>query len=254
MPPMPRPEISLYPIPDLPEISPGSDLSSLLAAGLRAVDLAPRDFDILVIAHKIVSKAEGRIVPLAEVHPSKRALDWAAEFQKDPRVIELALREARRIVRMENGVLITETEHGLICANSGVDTSNVPPGCAVLLPEDPDASAAELAKNLGNRFGVRLAVIVSDTFGRPWREGLVNVAVGSAGFDPLTDYRGSRDTFGKLMHASVVATADELAGAAEIVMGKTRRVPAVLIRGLSWTGFEGTSKQLLRAADQDLFR
>jgi coenzyme F420-0:L-glutamate ligase/coenzyme F420-1:gamma-L-glutamate ligase len=251
---MPQPEIALYPILGLPEIVPGSNLSSALADALGSSGLRLQDFDILVVAHKIVSKAEGRILPLGQVRPSKRANDWAGEYQKDPRVIELALQEARRIVRMENGVLITETSHGFICANSGVDTSNVPPGCAVLLPEDPDASAEELTRNLGRMFDARVAVIVSDTFGRPWREGLVNVAIGLAGFDPIIDYRGTRDTFGKMMRASIVASADELAGAAEIVMGKTRRVPAVLIRGFRWTASEGTAKQLLRSPSADLFR
>jgi coenzyme F420-0:L-glutamate ligase/coenzyme F420-1:gamma-L-glutamate ligase len=251
---MPQPEISLFPIPGLPEIVPGFDLSSVLAGAVRGSGLSLQDVDIVVIAHKIVSKAEGRIVPLGHVAPSRLAEDWASRYEKDPRVIELALREARRIVRMENGVLITETKHGFVCANSGVDTSNVPPGCAVLLPEDPDRSAETLRDTLGRLFGVRLGVIVSDTFGRPWREGLVNVAIGTAGFDPVADYRGSRDVFGKMMSASIIASADELASAAEIVMGKTRRIPAVLIRGFSWTDSEGTGKRLLRAPDQDLFR
>ncbi len=251
---MPQPEIGLYPIPGLPEIVPGSNLSSALADAVRTSGLGLQDFDILVVAHKIVSKAEGRILPLGQVEPSKLASDWASQCEKDPRVIELALQEARRIVRMENGVLITETRHGFVCANSGVDTSNVPPGCAVLLPEDPDASAEELRKKLEQIFEVRLGVIVSDTFGRPWRDGLVNVAIGLAGLNPVIDYRGSRDTFGKMMRASIVACADELASAAEIVMGKTRRVPAVLIRGFSWTDFEGTGRQLLRAPSTDLFR
>jgi len=208
----------------------------------------------LVIAHKIISKAEGRIVSLSQVQPSRLATEWAGRYQKDPRVIELALQEARRVVRMENGVLIAETRHGFICANSGVDTSNVPPGCAVLLPEDPDASAASLAKCLAGTFNARIAVVVSDTFGRPWREGLVNVAIGLAGLNPIIDYRGSRDTFGNIMRASMIACADELASAAEIVMGKTRRVPAVLVRGFSWTGSDGTGKQLLRDPKTDLFR
>ncbi|RPJ85825.1 MAG: coenzyme F420-0:L-glutamate ligase [Acidobacteria bacterium] len=251
---MPLPEIALYPIPGLPEISPGLRLPLILSQALRDSGLALRDFDVLVIAHKIVSKAEGRIVPLSQVQPSSLAMDWADQSQKDPRVIELALQEARRVVRMENGVLITETRHGFICANSGVDTSNVPAGYAVLLPEDPDASAEELRRNLAEMFEARIAVIVSDTFGRPWREGLVNVAIGLAGFNPVIDYRGTPDTFGKVLRASIVASADELAGAAEIVMGKTRRVPAVLVRGFSWTGAEGTGKQLLRAPSGDLFR
>lgn len=251
---MSQPEIALYPILNLPEIVPGSDLSAVLAESLELGDLRVRDFDMVVIAHKIISKAEGRIVPLSQIQPSKLAIGWAAQYEKDPRVIELVLQEARRIVRMENGVIITETKHGFICANSGVDTSNVPPGCAVLLPEDPDASAEKLAKGLGTVSGSRLGIVVSDTFGRPWREGLVNVAIGVAGFNPVIDYRGSRDTFGKMMRASIVASADELAGAAEIVMGKTRRVPAVLIRGFTWTASEGSGKQLLRAASADLFR
>ncbi|MFB3903271.1 MAG: coenzyme F420-0:L-glutamate ligase [Acidobacteriota bacterium] len=251
---MPQPEIALYPIPGVPEIIPGSNLSSVLADALERSGLKLQDFDILVVAHKIVSKAEGRVLPLSRVEPSKLADEWARQYQKDPRVIELVLQEARRVVRMEAGVLITETRHGFICANSGVDTSNVPPGCAVLLPQDPDASARNLAQELGQKSGARLAVIISDTFGRPWRQGLVNVAIGVAGFNPLTDYRGLQDTFGKVMRASIVASGDELAGAAEIVMGKTRRTPAVLIRGYSWTDSGGSGKQLLRTPSADLFR
>ncbi|RPI24892.1 MAG: coenzyme F420-0:L-glutamate ligase, partial [Acidobacteria bacterium] len=214
-----------------------------------------QDFDILVVAHKVVSKAEGRIVPLSQVRPSEQATDWAAGCGKDPRLIDLALREAVRVVRMENGILITETRHGFVCANSGVDTSNVPAGYAVLLPEDPDRSAEELRKTLSNALQVQLAVVVSDTFGRPWREGLVNVAIGVAGFGPVTDYRGEPDSFGKTMRASVIASADELAGAAEIVMGKTRRVPAAIVRGFSWgANRQGSGRQLLRPASADLFR
>lgn len=251
---MQQPELSLYPILGIPEIPAGTDLCAILVGALRQVGLDLQDFDVVAVAHKVVSKAEGRIVRLDEVQPSRQAMDWAECYQKDSRVVELALQEARRIVRMENGVLITETKHGFVCANSGVDTSNVPNGFAVLLPSDPDASAGALWRALQEAFEKRVAVIVSDTFGRPWREGLVNVAIGVAGFDPLVDYRGSTDTFGKILRASVIASADELAGAAEMVMGKTRRVPAVLIRGFRWTESEGNARQLLRGTNTDLFR
>ena len=246
-------ELSLHAIQGIPEIEPGADLGAEIRRALQASAFVLRDFDVVVVAHKLVSKAEGRMVRLADVVPGAQATEWASEYAKDPRVIEVALREARRVVRMEQGVLITETAHGLICANSGVDTSNVRPGHAVMLPEDPDRSAERLRGALAAS-GAQIAVVVCDTFGRPWREGLVNVAIGVAGLPPLTDYRGTTDSFGRTLHASVIATADEIASAAELVMGKTRRVPVVVVRGLKWTAASASAKELQRDPAHDLFR
>jgi coenzyme F420-0:L-glutamate ligase/coenzyme F420-1:gamma-L-glutamate ligase len=201
-----------------------------------------------------VSKAEGRLVKLDSIVPSQRAKDWGAEFARDPHLVELVLREARSILRMERGIIIAETGHGFICANAGVDASNAPDGYAILLPQDPDASARHLKHRLEKEFGVVLGIIVSDSFGRPWREGLVNVALGVAGLSPLLDYRGRNDTAGKVLTATVIATADELASAAELVTGKLARIPVALIRGADLSGRHGSGRDLLRAPENDLFR
>jgi coenzyme F420-0:L-glutamate ligase/coenzyme F420-1:gamma-L-glutamate ligase len=236
------------------EVRPGDDLGALVGEAAQAQGLRVGAGDIFVIAQKIVSKAEGRLVELKKVKPSDLAREWARESGKDPRVVEIILNEARRIVRMERGILIVETRHGFICANAGVDSSNAPPGTVTLLPEDPDRSADELRRKLDERFGGPLAVIVSDTFGRPWREGFVNVALGVAGFAPLVNYRGQRDAFGRELQVTVMAAADELAGAAELVMGKNRHVPAALIQGFAAAGREGAGRELLRPPERDLFR
>ena len=210
--------------------------------------------DVIVVAQKIVSKAEGKIVRLGTVAPSERAAQWATEFAKDPQVIELVLREASRIVRMDRGVIVAETRHGFVCANAGVDTSNTPEGTATLLPENPDRSARKLQAALSKRFHARVGVIISDTFGRPWREGLVNVALGVAGIAPLIDYRGRRDANGKLMQATIIARADEIASAAELVMRKADRVPVAIVRGLARGKTGGSGKDLIRPRERDLFR
>jgi coenzyme F420-0:L-glutamate ligase/coenzyme F420-1:gamma-L-glutamate ligase len=209
--------------------------------------------DVFVVAQKIVSKAEGRIVPLGSISPSARAAKWAADWSKDSRVIELVLREAKRIVRMERGLIVAETSHGFVCANAGIDLSNADEGAAILLPEDPDASARALQIRLGESLGVDIGIIISDTFGRPWREGLVNVALGVAGIAPLIDYRGARDANGKLLQATIIALADELASAAELVMGKADRVPVAIIRGVANAG-NGSGRDLIRPEEKDLFR
>jgi coenzyme F420-0:L-glutamate ligase/coenzyme F420-1:gamma-L-glutamate ligase len=247
-------EIRVRAIAGMPEIHPGDDLAQILAAAMRRSEIAVADADILVVAQKIVSKSEGRIAQLDSIAPSEKASQWARAYQRDPRVIELVLREAVRVVRMERGVIIAETRHGLICANAGVDVSNTPNGTAALLPEDPDKSAANLAHALSREFQVNVGVIISDTFGRPWREGLTNVAIGVAGLAPLIDYRGQRDSENHLLQASVIAVADEIASAAELVMGKISHVPAALVQGISRGATPGTARQLLRPADRDLFR
>jgi len=251
--PSPRP-VQIIPLMGLPEVAPGDDLARLLIEATQRQKLVFRQGDVVVVAQKIVSKAEGRIVRLDSVEPSERAERWAAQYQKEPRVTEIILREASRIVRMERGVIIAKTHHGFVCANAGVDVSNVPTGTASLLPENPDRSAHALREQLTRAFGVPLAVIISDTFGRPWREGLVNVALGVAGIAPLIDYRGRRDAGGKVMQATIIALADELASAAELVMRKFDRVPVAIIQGAAGVKRSGKGRDLIRPAERDLFR
>lgn len=246
--------LQIIPLTCIPEIAPGDDIARAIAAAAKLQGLAPALGDIFVVAQKIVSKSEGRIVRLGTITPSERAEKWASEFKKDSRVIELVLSEAKSIVRMERGVIIAKTRHGFVCANAGVDVSNAPEGTALLLPEDPDRSARTLREDLERIFSVRVAVIISDTFGRPWREGLVNVALGVAGMAPLLDYRGQRDLHERMLQASVIATADELSAAAGIVMGKLNRVPVAIVRGIELPPGNGSGRDLIRAADRDLFR
>jgi coenzyme F420-0:L-glutamate ligase/coenzyme F420-1:gamma-L-glutamate ligase len=241
-------------LPGLPEMKAGDALGPLLLEALRRIPVRVRRGDVLVLAHKIVSKAEGRTVPLATVTPSPLANSWAREWGRDPRVVELALSESRRIVRMDRGVLLAETRHGFVCANAGVDLSNSPEGMATLLPEDPDRSAAAIRTCLIEALGVDLAVIIADTFGRPWRDGQVNVAIGVAGGMPLSDYRGRKDGFGRTLQATCIARADEIAAAAELVMGKRRRVPAALVQGARLEAGPGAGSNLVRLPERDLFR
>lgn len=248
------PDLQLWGIRGLPEIRTGDRLGDLIAAALSRQGLTLAADDVLVITQKIVSKAEGRVVDLASVTPSAFAQAIAGEFGKDPRVVELVLQESKRILRMQRGILITETHHGFVCANSGVDQSNTPPGTAVLLPRDPDASARAIRAQLEHALGVAPAVVICDTFGRPWRLGQTNVAIGVAGINPFTDYRGSKDRFANELRVTQIATADELAGAAELVMAKADEIPVVLIRGLRIVKRTGSAQDLLRDPAQDLFR
>jgi len=247
-------EIRVIPLPGLPEISEGDDVAALIIQALRRAELLLAAGDILVVAQKIVSKAEGRVVRLDSIEPSRRAREWAASFDKDPRVVEVVLRESRRIVRMERGILISETVHGFVCANAGVDTSNVAEGTVTLLPVDPDASAQSIRSTLESLFGLRLAVIVSDTFGRPWREGLVNVALGVSGIGPLIDYRGEPDSHGRPLKVTVMAVADEIASAAELVMKKSEGIPVAIVRGFDYESREARGRELIRVPELDLFR
>jgi coenzyme F420-0:L-glutamate ligase / coenzyme F420-1:gamma-L-glutamate ligase len=248
-------EIRVFGIPGVPEIQPGDNLPKLIVNAARAARIAFESGDILVVAQKIVSKAEGRRVLLSTVTPSAEALSLSATVQNDPRMIELILQESRRIVRKGPRALIVETRHGFVCANAGVDRSNVPGGDAVtLLPRDPDRSAGRLAVALRKRTGKRLAVIISDTFGRPWRLGLTNVAIGAAGVPVLHDLRGSKDRSGKLLHATILAVADELAAAAGLAMGKTSGVPVVVIRGYRYRPTRQNAASIIRPAHEDLFR
>ncbi|MGH7400256.1 MAG: coenzyme F420-0:L-glutamate ligase [Candidatus Rokuibacteriota bacterium] len=248
------PRYEVIGVEGLPEFRPGDDLAGPIADAAGRQGTPVSDRDLLVVSQKIVSKAEGRLVRLSEVTPSARARALAAEIGRDPRLVEVILSESRRIVRQAKGVLIVETHHGWVCANAGVDQSNVDPDTACLLPEDSDRSAAALRDRLGALTGHELAVIVADTFGRPWREGLVNVAVGLAGFQPIRSYLGELDPAGYVLQATILALADELAAAAEPVMGKLDRVPVAIIRGLQWERGEGSSRALLRDPARDLFR
>ena len=244
--------IELIPVEGFPEVRPGNDLDGLVAG---AVGDTLRSGDVLVVTHKIMSKAEGRLVDLGSVEPSALAKEYAARWGKDPRQIEVVLRESRRVVRMDRGVVISETRHGFVCANAGVDASNVPGEDTVcLLPVDPDRSAARLREALLERLGVEVPVVVSDSFGRAWRFGITDIAIGVAGMDPLADYRGRNDPHGYPMEASVLAVADELAAAAELVMGKTDGVPIAIVRGYAYGRGAGTGQDLLMSPEMDMFR
>lgn len=239
--------LKVIPVP-LGPVSEGDDLAAMMAGAARV-----QDGDVLVVSHKAVSKQEGRVVDLSGVRPSLLASGLASAYGKDSRVVELVLCEARRIVRMGRGVIITETRHGLVCANSGVDESNAGPGRAVLLPVDPDASARRLRDRMRELTGARIAVLVSDTHGRPFRLGQADCAIGSAGMDPLLDMRGSPDAHGRRLRSSVAAVADEACSAAELVRPKAAGVPAAVLRGLEARG-DAPASSVLRPAGQDLFR
>jgi coenzyme F420-0:L-glutamate ligase/coenzyme F420-1:gamma-L-glutamate ligase len=246
--------VEIIPLPGLPEIRPGDDIAHVVTHAVRMHDMRVAENDIFVVAQKIVSKAEGNIVRLAEITPSEPARLWAEQWGKDAQLVELVLRESKRIVRMERGIIIAETPHGFVCANAGVDVSNADEGTAILLPKDPDASARALQTRLSEAIGCHVGVIVSDTFGRAWREGLVNIALGVAGLAPLIDYRGEQDAKGKPLQATVIAVADEIAAAAELVMGKSDRVPVAIIRGAKIAARSGSGAELIRPVEKDLFR
>ncbi len=251
--------IAVIPVPGLPMIRPGDDLPRLLGDAIDAARVGLKSGDVVAVCQKVVSKAEGAVVRLGDVVASPFAEQLAARTGggKDPRAMEVVLREAQRIVRMDRGHVICETRHGFVCANAGVDESNgVEPGMLTLLPKDPDASAERLRVALAARFGVEIAVVVTDTFGRPWREGLVEVALGCAGMDPLLDLRGRADLAGRELHHTVVGLADTVAAAAGLVMEKDSRVAAAIVRGVRYapaTG-EAGSRRMIRRPDLDLFR
>ena len=241
------PELRIIPLAGIPEVKDGDDVAELVT---RAVEL--EDDDVVVLAQKLVSKAEGRVVRLDEVEPSERALELGGE--EDPRRIEVILREAKRIVRVRPPLLIAETKHGLVCASAGVDASNAPePGMLVLLPEDPDASAARIRSRLHELTDRTVGVLITDSFGRPWRQGTTDVAIGAAGIVTLLDLRGKRDRVGYELHATQIAVADEIAAAAELVMGKTDGIPGAVVRGLQLGG-DGRAADILIPEERDLFR
>jgi coenzyme F420-0:L-glutamate ligase / coenzyme F420-1:gamma-L-glutamate ligase len=252
-------EIRIIPIKGIGDIAPGSDLGALILDALCQQQLTLEQGDILVITQKIVSKAEGQLVDLKDIEPSAFAQAYAERWGKDARHIEVVLRESKRIVRMDHGVLISETQHGFVCANAGVDESNVNGAeLLTLLSVDSDRSAREIRTRLQQLVGkgddLQIALIISDTWGRPWRNGQINMAIGLAGLAALSDYRGQTDSYGYEMHASVIAVVDELASAAELVMGKIDRVPVALIRGYQFTPDEGNIHTLTRDSATDMFR
>ncbi len=239
----------------LPEVRPRDDLVGLLASALAIAGERLRDDDVLIVAQKVVSKSEGRVVHLPDVVPGPRALEMARESGKDPRQLEVVLSETKEIVRWERGVLISETRHGFVCANAGVDRSNAgAPDTVVLLPVDPDASAARIRGEIADRMGATVAVVITDTFGRAWREGHTNVAIGIAGLPALKRYIGQRDPEGYELRVTEIAVADEIAGAAELVMGKLDRCPVAIVRGLALEDSDETAREYVRPAARDLFR
>jgi coenzyme F420-0:L-glutamate ligase / coenzyme F420-1:gamma-L-glutamate ligase len=250
--------LEVWALDGVPEIRPGDDLAALLVAALRGVPeaLPLREDDVLVVTQKVVSKAEGAIVDLTTITPRAEAVEFARRWDRDPRQLEVVLREARRVVRWQNGVLITETPQGFVCANGGVDASNVGPdsgNIVTLLPADPDASADRIRAAVHAAFGVDVPVIVSDSFGRPWRWGITDVAIGVSGMKPIDDMRGTPDADGRVMKSTIRATADEIATAAELAFGKTARRPAAIVRGAQPTRGEGRIAHVLMPREFDLF-
>ena len=242
--------LAIHPVGGLPEIEPGSDLAALVAERFQLTD-----GDVVVVTSKVVSKSEGCTIELTDVDPSPFATDWAGRWGKDPRVVEVVLRESARVVRQVGPVLITETRHGFVCANAGVDqSSSGATGRVVVLPPDPDGSARRLRRRFAE-LGADVGVIVSDTFGRPWREGQTDVAIGVAGIHPLRSYIGETDPHGHVFEVQELCVVDELASAAELVKGNTSRVPVAVVRGYDWTpDDEASIAPVLREASRDLFR
>ncbi len=247
--------IELIGLEGIGEVQPGDDLAAMIVSALVSSEVAIADADVLVVTQKVVSKAEGRLVQLATVEPSELARSWAARWDRDARQVELVLRESASIVRMApGGLIISRTRHGLVCANAGVDVSNVGGGdVAALLPLDPDASASRIREAVRERTGSGPAVIVSDSFGRPWRNGIVNVAIGSAGIEGLVDLRGTPDASGRPMQATLLAVADELASAADLAGGKVDQLPVVVIRGYRWAPSDAGASTLVMDPERDLF-
>jgi coenzyme F420-0:L-glutamate ligase / coenzyme F420-1:gamma-L-glutamate ligase len=253
--------LSAIPLPALPEVEPGADLTGLIAAAWRDLaatepELGPQSGDVLVVTQKIVSKAEGQLVDLRTIEPRPAAVEFAAAWERDARQVEVVLREAAEVLRMERGLVICRTHHGYVCANAGVDASNSGrPDFVTLLPKDPDASAAALRSGLRGELGVDVAVVISDSFGRPWRFGIVDVALGVAGIAPLDDQRGRPDADGRIMHSTIVAVADEVCSAAELAAGKVSRQPVVLVRGVDMGDGEGSvTHDVVMPREFDLFR
>ena len=249
------PQVSAIPIAGLPEIVVGDDLGALIAGQCEANGSALLDGDLVVVAQKVVSKAEGAVRVIADQMPTAHVVELAGTLGKDPRIVQIVMDQSKRVVRAVPGVLIVETVHGFICANAGVDQSNIEAeGVVTILPVDSDRSAREIRDQLRDLTGCEIGVLVSDTFNRPWREGSTNVAIGVAGFDPISDLRGSIDDFDREMTTSMVSLADEVASTAQLVMGESGRVPVAIVRGIGWNSGEYSADRLLRPAERDLFR
>ncbi|MFQ5969833.1 MAG: coenzyme F420-0:L-glutamate ligase [Nitrososphaerales archaeon] len=249
-----RNNVQVIPVKLKEDVSANDNLAKLLISSIKKQGQQLQNGDILVIAHKIVSKAEGRTVDLRGVKASKRAIAIGKRHAKDPRVVELILKESKRIVKMKRGVIIVETKHGFVCANAGIDQSNVYGYRVALLPVNPDRSAGIIRAEIKKRTGKNVAVIITDTFGRPFREGQVDFAIGISGLKPIKDYRGLKDMFGKELKVTEIAVADEIASAAELVMGKFDRIPATIIRGCRYENKQGSAKELIRKREKDFFR
>ena len=241
--------LQVIPIKIQKEVESGDDLVDLI---LELFEI--NDGDVLVFSQKIISKNEGRILSLSSVNPSLLADGIASSYGKDPRLVELILSESKRIVRMENGVIIVETKHGFVCANAGIDESNVKDGYATLLPDDPDKSANLLKDRIKQKTGKDVAIIISDTFGRPFRLGQTDVAIGIAGLEPILDYNGKQDTFGKIMQVTAIAVADEICSTSELVMGKVQKCPIAVIRNYNFSSSTAKIQEMLRSDHDDLFR
>src|ERR1700689_5467270 len=247
--------ISLTAVEGIPMVKAGDDLAALIAKGLADAGFKLEAGDILVVCQKVVSKSEGRVVNFNDYEPSEFAKGYARRWEKDPRAIEIVLRQTSRIVRNDRGVLIVETGPGCVCANAGVDESNsLEDDRAILLPEDPDASASRLRDEIRRLTGAAVAVVITDTFGRPWRDGLTEICLGIAGMNPEVDFRGTTDLGGRELNHTVIAIADEIASAAGLLMEKAGAIPAVVVRGYQYEPFEGSAKILIRPAEADLFR
>lgn len=251
---IPTNEVRVIGVPGIPEAHPGDDAGTMiLDCCARSCPLQPGD--IVVITHKVISKCEGQLVDLRDIEPSPFAIQFAERVGKDPRHVEIVLRESARVVRMDRGLIIAESHLGLVCANAGVDASNVPGDETVcLLPRDPDASASAVRRTFQAALGFDVPVIITDSFGRPWRDGIVNIAIGVSGLRPLADYRGQVDDNGMLLQASVLAVADEIAAASELVMGKIARIPVAIVRGYPYQPGEGSARELQMPPQRDMFR
>lgn len=247
-------QINIIPIAGIPEVKKGDNVADIIFRAVISLGLSLEENDVIVVKQKIVSKAEGRLVKLEEVKPTKKAIKIARKNKKDPKLVEIILREARRIIRAERGIIITETKHGFVCANSGVDRSNVPDGFVSLLPEDPDKSARQIRRKLEKLTSKKLAVIISDTFGRPWRKGQVDVAIGCSGIEPLASYRGMKDIYGYKLRVTEPAIADEIASAAELASRKLSRIPVVLVRGIKYRRSERGAKSIIMEKERNLFK
>ncbi len=246
--------ISIIGLEGIPLIRSGDDLGRIIAEAAEKQGVGIEDGDVVVVTQKIVSKAEGRLVDLKEIEPSEFAVEIADRSGREPEHVEVILRETGRIVKMKRGVLITETKHGFVCANAGVDRSNVEEGLVCLLPEDPDESARRIRERIREMTGRETVVIITDTWGRPWRLGQVDFAIGLAGMSPFRDYRGETDIFGYMLNVTNIAVADELASASELAKGKLSDIPVVIIRGYDYPEGEGRAKDLFRPIEEDLFR